>query len=52
MIKGKVIIDFQADEEGEYSWNIFQEGEELSDEDLINLFEKVFRDINLELPEI
>ena len=46
MLKGRVIIDFEADEEGECSWNIRQEGKDtLNDENLISLFEHIIREL-------
>ncbi len=45
MIKGKIIIDFESDEEGECSWKIQQEGKDkLNDEDMISLFEHIIRE--------
>jgi len=39
MIKGRVIIDLEADEAGECSWNMQHEGKDtLDDENLISLF--------------
>jgi len=46
MIKGRIIIDFESDEEGECSWNIQQEGKDkLDDEDMISLFEHIIREL-------
>jgi hypothetical protein len=46
MMKGKVIIDFEADGEGNCDWNISQEGgDKLDDENLISLFEHIIREI-------
>lgn len=44
MIKGKVIIDFEADEEWECDYSIKQEGKDrLDNENLISLFEHIIR---------
>jgi len=46
MKKGKVIIDFEADEIGECNWNITQEGENtLENKDVISLLETVLGDL-------
>lgn len=46
MLKGRVIIDFEADEEGECNWDIQQEGKDtLNDENLISLFEHIIREL-------
>lgn len=46
MKKGRVVIDFESDEEGECSFNIKQEGKDnLDDENLISLFEHIIREI-------
>lgn len=46
MIKGRIVIDFQADEIGECSWNLSQDGtNKLSNEELITLFESVIMDL-------
>jgi len=45
MIKGRIVIDFESDEEGECSWKIQQEGkDELNNEDMISLFEHIIRE--------
>lgn len=49
MIKGKVIIDFEADAIGKCNWNLAQDGEgKLENEELITLLEHVIMDL---LPE-
>ena len=46
MIQGRVVIDFESDEEGECSYNIQQEGKDtLDDENLISLFEYIIREL-------
>lgn len=45
MIKGRVIIDFESDQEGECSWKIQQEGKnKLNDEEIISLLEHIIRE--------
>jgi len=46
MIKGRVVIDFQADKIGECSWNLSQDGDsKLTNEELVTLFESVIIDL-------
>ena len=46
MIKGRVIIDFESNEEGDCNFNIKQEGKDnLDDDNLISLFEHIIREI-------
>ena len=46
MIEGRVIVDFESDEEGECNWKIQQEGKDkLDDENLISLFEHIIREL-------
>lgn len=46
MMKGIVIIDFEADEKGDCNFNIKQEGEDtLDNNNLISLFEYVIREL-------
>jgi len=46
MKKGKVVIDFEADEVGECSWNITQEEENtLENKDVISLLETVLSEL-------
>jgi len=46
MLKGRVIIDFESDEEGECNFNIQQEGKDtLDDDNLVSLFEHIIREL-------
>ena len=46
MRKGKIIIDYQADDLGRCDFNINQQGEEKLDENnLISLFEHILREL-------
>ena len=46
MLKGRVVIDFEADEKGECNFNIEQQGKDtLDNENLISLFEYVIREL-------
>ena len=46
MIKGRVVIDFQADEAGECSWDLSQDGNnKLNNDELVTLFESVIMDL-------
>ena len=46
MIQGRVIIDFESDEEGTCTWNIQQEGKDtLNNENLISLFEHIIMEL-------
>ena len=46
MRKGKVIIDFESDDEGNCSFNINQDGtDKLDNENLISLFEHIIREL-------
>lgn len=46
MRKGKVIIDFESDDEGKCSFNINQDGTDtLDNENLISLFEHILREL-------
>lgn len=46
MLKGRIIIDFEADEEGECNYSIKQEGEDkLDNENLVSLFEHIIREL-------
>jgi hypothetical protein len=46
MLKGRVLIDFEADEEGECNLKIEQEGKDtLDNENLISLFEYAIREL-------
>jgi hypothetical protein len=46
MLKGRVIIDFESDGEGECNFNIQQEGRDtLDDDNLVSLFEHIIREI-------
>jgi len=46
MMKGRVVIDFEADEEGECNFNIEQQGKDtLDNENLIPQFEYVIREL-------
>ena len=46
MKKGRIIIDFESDYEGECIWNITREGQDkLDDENLKSLLEHVLGDL-------
>ena len=46
MRKGRVIIDFESDDEGNCNWNIQQESdEELDNDNLVSLFEYILGDL-------
>ena len=46
MLKGRVIIDFESNEEGECDFNLQQEGrDKLDDDNLISLFEHIIREL-------
>lgn len=44
-MKGKIIIDFESNRNGECIWDIKQEGESvLDDENIVSLFEHIIRE--------
>jgi hypothetical protein len=46
MMKGKIIINYESDEEGDCRWDIKQEGKDkLDNENMISLFEHIIREI-------
>ena len=46
MRKGRVIIDFESDDEGNCNWNIQQEcDEDLDNDNLVSLFEHILSDL-------
>jgi hypothetical protein len=46
MRQGRVIIDFESDDEGNCSWNISQKGTDtLDNENLISLFEHIIGEL-------